>query len=184
MLITETYRALNHQLHDARPDYGTTAPKYADQVTEIAVAMGAQNILDYGCGKGLLAQALSSMEQAPNICFYEYDPAIPGKDVSPDPAELVCCIDVLEHIEPDCLTEVLEDLRRLTTRAAFLTVATRPAKKWLADGRNAHLIVKSVDWWMPQLIALWSPRFLQVVNGGEFTFLGVPGDTYETAYAH
>ena len=85
-----------------------------------------------------------------------YDPCIEGLDTPPEPHDVVACTDVLEHIEIDCLPAVLADLRRLSRRAAFLTIATGPAKKYLADGRNAHLIQQGSKWWIPKL---WEAGF-------------------------
>lgn len=107
------------------------------------------DILDYGCGKRTLEEALG-------FPIANYDPAIPGLDEAPQPADIVSCTDVLEHIEPDCLPAVLSDIRRVTKRAVFLTIATRPAKKFLADGRNAHLIQQPARWWVEQL---WEAGF-------------------------
>ena len=67
------------------------------------------------------------------------------------PSDLVACIDVLEHIEPDCLDAVLDDLARVTARVGVFTIATGPAAKTLPDGRNAHLIQEAPEWWMPKL---------------------------------
>lgn len=66
---------------------------------------------------------------------------------------MVVCIDVLEHIEPDCLEAVLDDLKRVTASFGIFTVATGPAKKVLADGRNAHLIQQDPEWWMMKIFA-------------------------------
>lgn len=112
-------------------------------------AAQTRDVLDYGCGKRTLESALG-------FGINNYDPALEGLDASPAPADIVCCTDVLEHIEPDCLTAVLADLRRVTKRAIFLTIATRPAKKFLADGRNAHLIQKPARWWIERL---WDAGF-------------------------
>jgi len=60
---------------------------------------------------------------------------------------MVACIDVLEHIEPDCLTDVLDDLQRLVLKYGLFTVHTKPAVKILPDGRNAHLIQEPMTWW-------------------------------------
>jgi 2-polyprenyl-3-methyl-5-hydroxy-6-metoxy-1,4-benzoquinol methylase len=67
------------------------------------------------------------------------------------PADLVCCIDVLEHIEPEYLSAVLSHLASLTKNLAFLTIHSAPAIKILPDGRNAHLIIKPMSWWTPTL---------------------------------
>ncbi|HET9469625.1 MAG TPA: hypothetical protein VFO24_00885, partial [Usitatibacter sp.] len=59
--------------------------------------------------------------------------------------------DVLEHIEPECLDEVLDDLQRVTRKIGFFVIATREAEKTLPDGRNAHLIQEPIAWWAPRL---------------------------------
>jgi len=164
-LITEEYRQLNRQLHADREDYGTTAPRYAQQVADVASAIAARSILDYGCGKGLLRQGLSHLMVA------EYDPAIEGKETAPYPADLVACIDVLEHIEPDCLDDVLDDLLRMTISATFVTIATTPAKKVLADGRNAHLIIEHPRWWLQKIFERWDLNMYQITPGGFMALL-------------
>jgi hypothetical protein len=58
---------------------------------------------------------------------------------------MVACIDVLEHIEPKLLENVLDDLQRVTREIGFFTVSTVLAEKTLADGRNAHLIVEGPE---------------------------------------
>ena len=85
---------------------------------------------------------------------------------TPNPADIVACTDVLEHIEPECLEDVLADLRQVTKRLGFFTIATRPAKKFLADGRNAHLIQQDAKWWIERL---WKHFKIQQFNdlGGE-----------------
>ena len=84
--------------------------------------------------------------------WQDYDPAIPGKDAPPGPADLVVCTDVLEHVEPEHLDAVLDDLQRLAKKSLFLLIATRPASKALPDGRNAHLTIEPPKWWIPKLM--------------------------------
>lgn len=64
---------------------------------------------------------------------------------------MVVCTDVLEHIEPEYLEAVLDDIQRLSKKAAVVVVATREAMKSLPDGRNTHLIVEPYTWWLPKL---------------------------------
>jgi 2-polyprenyl-3-methyl-5-hydroxy-6-metoxy-1,4-benzoquinol methylase len=165
MLISDEYRELNKELHETNEAYGTSGHKHAEAVVGLANAMQTADILDYGCGKGTLNSAIG-------IRLKEYDPAIPGKDDPPEPADIVVCGDVLEHIEPDCLDDVLDDLESLARRAVFLCVATRPAMKTLADGRNAHLIVEPKEWWLPKLMDRWDMMNFQDM-GGEFIFVGM-----------
>jgi hypothetical protein len=143
-LITEDYLKLNKKLHEDNPNYGTSGTAYVDAVLKIAMELKTQDILDYGCGKSTLALNLP-------FSIKQYDPAIPKYADMPRPADIVVCTDVLEHIEPVCLDNVLDHLRDLTIKACFVSGCTVPAKKTLADGRNAHLIVKSARWWIDQL---------------------------------
>lgn len=143
-LISDEYRELNAKLHRENLKYGIYGDKHADKVLAIAESIKSKSILDYGCGKGTLARAIP-------FPIWEYDPAIPGKEMSPRPADLVVCTDVLEHIEPDKLDAVLMDLKRVTLKVAYLTISTRKAQKTLANGKNAHLIVKDKNWWEANL---------------------------------
>lgn len=158
MLISEEYRKQNAQLHAERPDYGRLgASKWADTVRKLADKYRATTILDYGCGKGLLRGALMIY----GLDVRNYDPAIEEWAGTPEPAELVVCNDVLEHIEPDCLEAVLDDLKRVTARVGMFVVATDPAKKTLPDGRNAHLIQQTARWWLPKFCERWEIAHMQ-----------------------
>jgi hypothetical protein len=150
--ITEKYRALNAQLHRELPKFGANGRIWAPRIEELARDVGAESILDYGCGKGSLAKALQAFD------VREYDPAIPGKDRAPVPADLVVCTDVLEHVEPDCLESVINHLGGLATKALFVNVSLRKGTKRLPDGRLAHLIVKPKDWWRKKLSVLGTWR--------------------------
>lgn len=147
MLITDQYRQQNAELHRRREDYGTNGHRHAGLVRELAAKVGAKTVLDYGCGKGTLADALEDSD----LAVREYDPAVPGKDQPPVRSDIVACTDVLEHIEPECLDLVLDDIAALTAKAALLVVHTGPAKKFLPDGRNAHLTQQPPNWWLRKL---------------------------------
>lgn len=154
MLISESYREQNKKLHELRHDYGASGHKHAPQVRELCELLNTQNVLDYGCGKGTLQDAL-------NFEITQYDPALVELCSEPHPHDIVCCLDVLEHIEPECLDAVLDDLARVTRKVFFATIATRPAVKFLPDGRNAHLIQEHLQWWLPKL---WERFTIMSVN--------------------
>ena len=152
MLITPEYLNQQKALH-AVGNYGISSGKWATTVSQLAHMYGCKDILDYGSGTGQLKKALGDIVR-------EYDPALPGKDADPAPADMVVCTDVLEHIEPDLLNEVLTHLRSKYRKVLFFTIALRPAKKVLADGRNAHLIIESSQWWAERLNAAGIDRAL------------------------
>lgn len=150
-LISEAYRKQNIELHAASEIYGANNAKYAHAVMKLLQTSQSTTVLDYGCGKGALVRAL----QANGVPAKGYDPAVAEFSSQPEPADLVICTDVLEHVEPEYLEGVLIDLDRLTKKAIYLIVATTPAWKTLPDGRNAHLIQKSSTEWLYDLL----PRF-------------------------
>lgn len=85
---------------------------------------------------------------------------------------MVACIDVLEHIEPDCLEAVLDDLRRLTEGVLFASVHTGPAFKTLSDGRNAHLTQQSAGWWLPKFCERFDLQSFQMTHEQGFYVIG------------
>ena len=152
MLITEEYREEQRKLHE-NPNYGVASIKFAPIVAKIANQCQATEILDYGCGKGNLGKALAEQGILDHkVMIQHYEPSNPEWCESPDPMEMVCCIDVLEHIEPDCLDDVLDDLKRVTKGIGVFTIHTGPAAKTLSDGRNAHLIQEPAKWWLPKIM--------------------------------
>lgn len=145
-VISEAHRALNRQLHADEIAYGVGSMKHVDTVQKLAASVTAASILDYGCGKGYLAKALP-------MPIWEYDPAVPGKDEEPRPADLVVCTDVLEHVEPDTLQAVLADLGRCVRKLGYFIIHTGAARKTYANGQNTHLIQEGRAWWEPRLAA-------------------------------
>jgi hypothetical protein len=149
-LITEEYRKMQEQLH-LNPNYGVASVQYAPLVAEVMQAVGTRELLDYGAGKGRLGLTLQEIIKQPLI-LHHYDPAIPQWSKPPQPCKFVACIDVLEHIEPDLIDNVLDDLARVTAGVGVFTVHTGAAVKVLLDGRNAHLIQKPPSWWLPKFL--------------------------------
>ncbi len=164
VLITEEYRKMQQKLHE-NPQYGVASVGYAPLVAQVIEAIGAQELLDYGAGKGRLGQTLKQHLKRP-LNIRHYDPAIPEWAATPTPSRLVACIDVLEHIEPDLIDHVLDDLQRVTLNVGVFTVDTGAAIKVLPDGRNAHLIQQPVAWWLSKFLSRFElNRFERVENG-------------------
>lgn len=148
MLISESYREQNRLLHSSG-SFGFKGYHYAKEILPLCDALRTRDVLDYGCGQ-------RSLERELGFPIRNYDPAIEGLSDPPQPADVVACTDVLEHIEPDCLDAVLDDLHRVTKIVGFYIIDTRPAVKTLPDGRNAHLIVEDGNWWFPKFHKRWT----------------------------
>lgn len=164
-VISPAYRAMQAQLHADNPHYGMASLEFAPIVATVIEHFGVDDVLDYGAGKGRLATGLRQHCKR-MLRYHPYDPAIEAWSAPPQPRELVTCIDVLEHIEPECLDAVLDDLQRCTLRLGFFTIHTGKALKVLSDGRNAHLIQQPPSWWLPKLMARFELlKFLREKSG-------------------
>ena len=98
MHASPEYVKQQEKLH-AKGNYGVTAQKYGQMVSQIIDKLELDTLLDYGCGSNLsLTQTLKPNRQ---IQYQGYDVGVPEYAEPPVPAEMVTCIDVLEHIEPD-----------------------------------------------------------------------------------
>ena len=140
MLITEEYRELNKQAHKDVTKFGTGL-KFVDAAQAYVMSFNPKSILDYGCGKGGLQTAF-------DYPIHLYDPAVEKFNKTPEPADLVFCIAVLEHIERDCLDAVLQDLKRVTKKDIVMLIDLHPNSWSLADGTSPHRIIENQEWWM------------------------------------
>jgi len=146
--ISEDYRDEMKKLHE-NPNFGVASISYAPIVSQFVNQMNITEMLDYGAGKGNLAKHLKVDH---DLEVHHYEPAVEEWSKTPDSRQLVCCLDVLEHIEPEMLDEVLDDLMRCTEFFGIFSVHTGAAAKTLSDGRNAHLIQAPATWWLPKIM--------------------------------
>jgi hypothetical protein len=141
------------------PNYGVASLSFAPIVADLIRQTEVRSISDYGAGKKNLLVGLKK-SGIDAIDYYPYDPAF-DEYGEPRSADLVCCIDVLEHIEPDKLENVLTELARITINLGFFSIHMGPAAKVLSDGRNAHLIQQPSSWWLPKLVKYFEILHLQ-----------------------
>lgn len=179
MLISDQYRAQQEHLHETT-EYGTASLQYAPLVSQIIDRMQITHLLDYGSGKacnlaeGLFRKGsqckpkLEHLKPEEKFRYQAYDPAVPKLSGKPIPAQLVACIDVLEHIEPECLPDVLNHLQALTEAILFVTIHTGPAQKVLQDGRNAHINQQPMEYWLPKLWNSFDLHTVQVTGDHQF----------------
>lgn len=161
-LISEDYREQQRTLHSSGT-FGTVARSYAPLVAQIINRTEASHVLDYGCGSNLsLPKALAEGNLVKHKFTYQaYDPCVEQYAAPPVPAELVVSIDVLEHIEEDHIDEVLDHLQSLTEAVGFFTIDTGPAVKTLPDGRNAHILQRPPEWWLPRIMCRFDLQTFQ-----------------------
>jgi hypothetical protein len=165
MLISADYRQQQETLHDTGGYGGMGNSPYGRMVAQIVNRLDVRHVLDYGCGSRLsLARELSERKLIEHPFKYQaYDPCVPKYAAPPVPAEMVVCLDVLEHIEEDYIESVLDDLMRVTEAVGFFSIDTGPAKKSLPDGRNAHILQRPPEWWLPRIMCRFELQTYQVV---------------------
>lgn len=153
ILISDSYKKQQEHLHETTT-YGTASIEKAPTVAKIMNNLGVTKLLDYGCSRLCnLFKTLTEQRLVDHKFQYiPYDPAVERYADRPEPTEMVACVDVLEHIEPELLDNVLNDLERVTEVVGFFSVHCGPAAKILQDGRNAHLIQMPPEWWLPKLM--------------------------------
>jgi len=156
--ISHEYLEQQKLLHQ-NPHYGIASLSFAPIVADFIRQMEVRTVSDYGAGKKNLLVGLKNAG-IDSIEYYPYDPVFEEYG-QPCSADLVCCIDVLEHIEPDKLEEVLIELAKITVNFGFFSIHMGPAAKILSDGRNAHLIQESSSWWLPRLTKYFEILHLQ-----------------------
>lgn len=153
-VISERQQKLNSELHSSNDKFGNRAtgaglaknlPAVIRRMHELGIC---NSFLDYGTGKGLLVQHLIDNVKA-NVQITGYDPAIPQFAKHPtQPADILCCLDVLEHVELTSIDSVIQDIKDLTNHFCYIVIDLQPAVKTLSDGRNAHILLAPSDWWV------------------------------------
>lgn len=111
-----------------------------------------KTVLDYGAGgsdwdapnfdpiTGNSAKKFFNVDKV-----YTFEPA--RNQLGKKRADCVVCIDVLEHIYIADVPKVVEELFSLSKKLLVVNVACYKAAALLPNGENAHITVRSPDWW-------------------------------------
>lgn len=147
-LYTEKYRQ--------SPDYGQSAKSHIETAKKFIQKRRWEKILDYGCGKAVLSQVI------PGIVNYDF--AIPEYCHLPEGVfDGAFCIDVLEHIPEEDLSETLTYLQQHAKEIYFCIHMGESVHK-LSDGSPCHCTVKPASWWIRRLSVLWNN--IELVSNG------------------
>ena len=147
--ISQEYSTLMAQMHSDKANFGGDI-KSLRVVDRLIAKYKIKSIIDYGCGKGALV--FSIRKKYPKIEVFGFDPGNPDFSILPTKKyQMIVTSDVMEHIEPIFLNNVLKHINSLFTNIGYFYIATSPSKKKLANGKNAHLIVEGPDYWREKL---------------------------------
>lgn len=148
-LISDEYTKQLIELHSISKSFGSKANE-KEYIIGLINNYDIKSYLDYGCGKGAMVNEITNA--FPNIDVVGYDPGIIKFNSIPKQAEFVSAIDVLEHIEPEYIDNILSHIYSLFTKICYLEISCAPAGRKLPDGRNAHLIQEDSIWWKNKLL--------------------------------
>lgn len=109
----------------------------------VALRVDATSIIDYGCGPAKGLSFLDSRE----LTVYSYDPAIPELSTKPEPRDMVCSIHMLEHVDPDDIADVINDMLSLSLKALLVVISLEASTKTLPDGSAWHRSVFPASYW-------------------------------------
>jgi SAM-dependent methyltransferase len=129
--------------------------------------MGA-SFIDFGCGTGRPAQAfrirgynIVGVDFAENCLDENVDIPLLVADLTkplPLTAEWGFCTDVMEHVAPETVDDVLVNICTSCRKGVFFAIALVPDHFGPAiAGKPLHLTVQSAEWWQARLEACW-PR--------------------------
>ena len=105
------------------------APEFAGLINQMIEKLGVTELLDYGSGRGAIVPHIKAGHE---LKIQLYDPAIEEYAGTAIPMQMVLCIDVLEHVEPEFRAAVLDDLKRCTN-AVILIVSATPFQDWIEE---------------------------------------------------
>lgn len=161
MNFSDSYRKELINLH-SNPVFGDLK-NIPSEVSDIISHYKISSILDFGCGKGRLVSQLENTY--PSIKIFGYDPAQENFMTLPSAVDMIVSFDVLEHIEPEFLEPTLDSLHKICNKILHVVIACHPSKRFLSNGKNAHLIIEPPDWWKLKFVRKdWTIRQEKIIT--------------------
>lgn len=143
------------QMHEDENLYaGSSLNIHKDNIRQYLSLSKCDSILDYGCGKAIQYHKENIHEShffgiMPSL----YDPAvIEYAELPQGTFDAVICTDVLEHIEEEDVDSVIKEIYSKADKFVYLGICNKLANSFLPDGRNAHVTIKSIDWWIEKAL--------------------------------
>lgn len=165
----QDYAALYRPLHEqSGGKYFGGKIRGVERVVDLVRRTKPRNLLDYGSGKGRQYTDRKQHELWGGLLPVCYDIGVPELSTRPTGKfDGIICSDMMEHIAPEDVEEVLDDIFGFASRRrapaesfVYFRIACTPANKFLQDGRNVHLTVEPPRWWEEKLAKYRRPRLI------------------------
>jgi hypothetical protein len=131
--------------------WGGAVSTKVPQIYKYIVQEDCKSVLDYGSGNSDFKKTVENLYPDYDFKIVEYEPSIPDLNVDPDVCDMTICVDVLEHVEPDKIDNVLSHIKEKTNKLCFLSICVVESHGKFNDGTNLHILVKPVEWWTEKL---------------------------------
>jgi SAM-dependent methyltransferase len=164
----------DHLVADERRKYAKmwSKPQYRINSPGLNVAPAAAewlwmepggSVIDYGCGEGKAldwfnangyhatgVDIISLRPDVIEVCLWSLPETL-------SPSDYGFCADVMEHMPPERVDDVLAGIRARTRKAAFFSVANSECTVGKRHGETLHLTRQPVEWWAGKVRQYW-PR--------------------------
>lgn len=149
------------------PEYRRQAPGegLVDGAIKALGMVPGESVIDFGCGTGRPAQRLrmAGLEVTGiDFAFNCLDPDVSIPFVVANlwslprlSADWGYCTDVMEHIPPDRVDDVLRNIRASVRKGVYFQIATRADVMGKLVGEKLHLTVEPTTWWSDALARYW-----------------------------
>lgn len=151
------YGAMYRPLHTAsRGKFFGGKVRGLDAVVELVRLTSPRNMLDFGSGKGKQYTVRRQHEAWGGLRPHCYDVGVPEFAKRPEGKfDGIVCGDMMEHIAPDDVDEVLADIFGFSAQREFPAASfvyfhiccVPSVHKKLMDGRDVHLTVEPPTYW-------------------------------------
>jgi cyclopropane fatty-acyl-phospholipid synthase-like methyltransferase len=160
--VNDVYKRWDLQPGDTVLDFGVGSGKAADFLCKREIRVHGIDIVDNCLDKGVLDHPYFTFSTE---CLWDMDKI--------HSAEYIYCTDVMEHIPPEHVDEVLDNIDRSMLKAGYFSISCTGdnyGPKYLNE--ELHLTVRSPQWWAERLEERWDIDWHQ--EGSEFTAFVYP----------